>query len=315
MVLDSKGGIIFDIQRFSLHDGPGIRTLVFLKGCPLKCLWCANPEGISHEVSIFNNKNKCIGCGACLTACKAGAITFIEDEGYVIDRHKCSLSGRCAIVCPTGSKEIIGEYKTAEEIVKIVKRDAMFSKGAEGGITVGGGEALFQPEFTYEILKLSREEKINTAIETSGMGSWNWIDKIAELCDTIFYDLKSIDSEKHKKLTGVGNEIILKNLINLDKKIFNMQYFKPKLIIRMPLVKGYNADKNDILEGAKFIKDNLTSYSHVELLPFHNFGEQKYKKLDLPYEFVGRGNDRAEDCEEAIKIMESMDIPVKVTTF
>lgn len=305
------GGLVFDIQRFSIHDGPGIRTLVFLKGCPLRCKWCSNPEGLSWDIDIMSDDSKCIKCGACREICHLDAITVDEEENYVIDRELCDLCGKCAYVCPSGAKEIKGDYKTVEEIVSIAKRDAVFSKSGQGGLTLGGGECIAQPQFVYEILKRCKEEGVDTAIETSGMGNWDWFNKIVDYCDTVFYDLKAIDPEKHKELTGVSNEIILQNLINLDKKIANMKEDKPTLIIRMPLIKGYNAGEKEFTEAAKFIKNNLTQYSYVELLPFHNFGEQKYRKLDMDYEFLGRLNDKLEDHEHLIEIMKSMDIPVE----
>ena len=311
---ENINGTIFNIQRFSVHDGPGIRTLVFLKGCPLRCKWCSNPEGLSGKIDIMYDKAKCIGCGECLKVCEVGAITFDEDEGFPIDRELCILCGNCAIVCPTDSKKIYGEQKTVEQIVNLVKRDSTFYKSSGGGLTLGGGEILFQPEFAYEILKDCKSENINTAIETSGMGSLSWLEKISEFCDTIYYDIKAMDSTKHKSLTKVNNEVILNNLISLDKKIAGMEV-KPTLIIRMPLINGYNTDELDIKQAAMFIKDNLTSYSYVELLPFHNFGEQKYNNLDLHYEFEGELNSKVEELDPLLKIVEDMDIPVRIVSW
>ena len=307
-------GTIFNIQRFSLHDGPGIRTLIFTKGCPLRCKWCSNPEGLSQRIEVLCEDRKCIGCGTCLIKCPIQAITLINPNQYKIDRDLCTSCGKCVIFCPTGSKDFSGELKTVAEIVEIVKRDIPFYIAGAGGVTVGGGELLFQPEFSYGILKACKELKINTAIETSGFGKKSDLLKIVDVVDTIHFDIKAIDSEMHKKLTGIDNKIILENLKTLDKKLRKMSP-KPRLIIRLPLIEGFNTTNENILQTAGFIKNNLIAYDEVEILVFHNLGERKYEQLDLPYELNGRRNANIEDYTIFVEMMMKKNLPVKLSNW
>ena len=310
ILLETKG-LVFNIQRYSIHDGPGIRTLVFMKGCPLKCLWCSNPEGISHQIDIICKKSKCIGCGACEKICPQKAI----GNDYTIDRTLCDNCGECAKYCPTDAKTACGEWKTVDQIVGIVRRDAPFYKSSCGGLTMGGGEILNQPNFVYEVLKRSCELGINTAIETCGFGEWEGLERISDYCDTIYFDLKEIDSKKHEKLTGQKNDIILKNLKALDFKISMMGAKKPKLIIRMPLIDGVNDSIEDIEMAGSFIKTSLSQYEKVEIMPFHNLGEQKYSQLALPYALEGRGNSKKGAFDAQKQILADWGIPINVSTW
>lgn len=303
-------GTIFNIQRFSLHDGTGIRTIVFMKGCPLNCRWCSNPEGLTNEIQIMNNPSKCIGCGACLKVCPEGAIE--TRPGFPIDRELCTCCGKCVKHCPTDAKSTIGEIKTVDEIISIVERDVPFYGPSSGGITISGGEMLSQPVFVWEVLRRCREEGINTAIETSGYGSWEWLSRIAHLCDTIHYDIKEIDSDNHKYLTGVSNTLILNNLKKLDTLLDDIHPM-PRLILRLPLVETYNLDCEYIATVADYIKMNLNNYHMVELLPFHNFGEQKYEKLGLSYELAGWPNLRPEELTRYTEILSEQGLPVRIS--
>lgn len=303
-------GVVFNIQRFSIHDGAGIRTLVFMKGCPLRCRWCSNPEGLTGEIQVMDNPDKCIGCGACLKACPENAIK--SAEGFPIDREKCTNCGNCAKFCPSNAKTVSGEIKTVDDIIKAVERDIPFYGDSGGGITVGGGEVLAQPAFVWEVLRRCREKGIGTAIETSGYGSWEWLSRIAELCDIIHYDIKAVDPAHHKRLTGADNNLILQNLEKLDV-LLNVINPMPKLILRLPLVEGYNMTDEFIEEAADYIKENLCNYHTVELLPFHNFGEQKYKKLGLTYELEGRSNTKPEELNRYAEILAERGLPVHVS--
>ena len=281
-------GLIFDIQRFSLHGGHDVSTLVFTKGCPLRCKWCSNPEGLHNHTDILWKQEKCTGCGFCSMVCVKNAINEI---GFGIRRELCDRCGACAKHCPSGAKSKCGEFKTPQEIVDMVKRDLTFCKNSGGGITMGGGEVLMQPQFTLETLRYARKAGLGTAIETSGMGEWEWLDKISDYCDTIYYDVKAMDKQLHKELTGAGNDVILSNLLMLNQKFSKLSEEKrPKLVIRLPLVEGYNDDQVNIENIAKYLKINVPTLSHVEILPFHNFGEGKYNQLDMTYQLKGRPN-------------------------
>lgn len=306
-------GTIFNIQRFSLHDGPGIRTLIFMKGCPLRCLWCSNPEGLSPCPEVLSNVRRCIGCGICIEYCKPGAIYIEPDGRYQIDRDKCTNCLKCAEVCPSRSKTVAGEIKTVGEIIKLAGKENIFYKHSGGGVTVGGGEMLMQPQFSYEILRRCRERGLNTAIETSGFGSLYWLLQIADQCDTIHYDLKAVDAQLHKSLTGVGNHKILDHLARLSGHLNQRRDPKPELNIRLPLVKGYNTGDSDLTGIAQFIDTHIEYYTCVEVLPFHNFGERKYEELGLDYEFANCPNCSAGDLKREIHILQQAGLKVKVS--
>lgn len=305
-------GTIFNIQRFSIHDGPGIRTLVFMKGCPLRCRWCSNPEGLSSGISVLSNTRLCIGCGFCSQSCQYDAIYIQPDGRYQIDRDKCRNCFNCARVCPSNSKSISGEVKTVGEIVAMAEKDSMFYKHSGGGITIGGGELLQQPEFSFEILRQCREKGLSTAIETSGYGSLPWLLKIAKQCETVHFDIKAMDSELHKRLTGVDNALILENLKALSKHLNQMTDSRTELIIRLPLISGYNTQAEEVSRIADFIKTQIEYYTLLEVLPFHNFGEKKYEEMGLAYEFADCPNTAAKDLEEPIRILRDSGLRLKV---
>ena len=305
-------GLVFDVQRYSLHDGPGIRTLVFVKGCPLRCKWCANPEGIYKSLDVFSEPSGCIGCGKCMAICPAKAIAVTTD-GFAIDRTACRHCGSCARVCPSSSKTLVGEAKTVDQIVKMIRRDSAFYESSGGGVTMGGGEILTQPEFVINVLRQCREIGINTAVETSAFGTWEDLRRIIEYTDTAFIDLKAIDRELHRELTGVYNECILKNIRKAD------QYFAQypsgrQLIIRIPVIPGMNDREENREQSAAFL-GGLQGYARVELLPFHNFGESKYKKLDKEYAFQGIKNSTAEMLQPFLETLLARGIKATVSTW
>ena len=301
---------IFNMQRYSIHDGPGIRTLVFFKGCPLSCKWCANPEGISPEREVRYIKQKCNGCAKCLD-CPSCAVSFSDEDGFVINRGRCMACGICVKNCPRKAKTWFGYEITLDELMKKIKRDAVYYMNSGGGVTLGGGAPLLKREFAQKLLTRCRQEGINTAVETEGYCDFKTYKKCAGLCDTIFTDLKAIDTDKHKKLTGVDNHVILGNIRQLGDWLSGTGG-GPDFIIRIPLIPGVNYDLNDISKAAEFLK-GIKCVKYVEVLPFHNLGEHKYKQLGYSYEFEGRNNLKPADVQEYADILKAAGLTVKVT--
>lgn len=266
---------IFNIQKFSIHDGPGIRTVVFFKGCPLKCLWCANPESQKSRPQLSVIKSNCMKCGACMEVCPQNAITM-EKDGANIDRDLCDDCGLCASECYSRAIKSMGEEKSTKEVFDVINEDAVFYANSGGGYTLSGGEPLFYADFCLELTNLCTQAGFHGAIETSGYGD---TEKFKELCgklDVIFFDVKHMDPEKHKELTGVSNDLILSNL----KEI---QSTSKEVIIRTPLIPGINDDMENIEATAKLCLD-LEKVSTWELLPYHKLGEHKYMSLGENYE-------------------------------
>lgn len=268
-----KKGVVFDIQRFSVNDGPGIRSIVFLKGCPLSCLWCCNPESQRIEPDVMYDLKKCIGCGKCTKACHQGAI----GPGNLawIDRTKCIGCGECVNVCPTGALSLKGEVMSINEIIQVLRRDAHYFRQSGGGVTVSGGEPLTQWQFTTELLKACKAQGWETAIETTGLGSDEAIESVIPYVDLVLLDCKSTDPEVHKRVTGVSNERIRKN----SAKIAAMAN---KVIMRVPTIPTVNATEEEFHRIAEFAKSLNIDTVHV--LPYHTLGESKYEMLGKAYE-------------------------------
>ena len=265
-------GTVFDIQHYSIHDGPGIRTNVFLKGCPLHCLWCSNPESQDPHPQLMFRADKCTGCGACIPVCPVSAISFKEPI-VQNDRAVCTACGACVDVCPNEAREIVGRMTTAGEVFDEAAQDTLFY-AKDGGVTLTGGEMLFQPAFSSAILQLCKKAGIHTAIETSGFADWHVLKDILQYTDLVLYDLKEMDPERHRKYTGVDNARILENL----KKMSNQM--NCEIWVRVPVIPGYNDDKENILATARFVKENIHNCTQIHLLPFHRLGEGKYEQLE-----------------------------------
>ena len=252
-------GTIINIQRFCIHDGPGIRTTVFVKGCNLRCLWCHNPESQSFKPQRMFFKNKCINCRECEKVCSKAFAA------------QCNLCGKCVKVCRRGAREISGRVITSKECMQEIEKDKDFYITSGGGVTFSGGEPLLQYEFLTEMLKQCKERHINTAIETAGCVEWERIEVLLPYLDCILYDIKAIDEEVHERLTGVSNKLILQNAEKL------MRVASEKLLFRMPVIPDYNDMEFDKI--AKFV-----SYNSLELLPYHEIGIGKYEALNMKYQ-------------------------------
>lgn len=290
-------GTVFDMQRFSLHDGPGIRTIVFLKGCPLHCRWCSNPESQNNSPTVMYRKSDCFKCGRCISVCKVGAISF--DNETHIDRKICTGCGECTNACPSGALVLKGKTMTIQQAIKELKKDATIFRRSGGGVTLSGGEPLVQYDFASQLLLACKSQGWDTAIETTGFGSSEAIEKVIPYVDTVLLDIKHIDPYTHKKFTGLSNEIILKNA----KRISQIT----KTVVRVPIIPGFNYSYKDIEDIAKFVK-TLNNVDTIHLLPYHTFGENKYDLLGIEYALDGLKRLSKEDLNEHKKIVESYGI-------
>ena len=276
---------IFNIQSYSIHDGPGIRVTVFEKGCPLRCLWCANPESNTAAPQLMTYSSKCTGCGRCVDVCPKKAIHVgqIEEGGKYIaitDRDLCVDCGACVKVCPADAREIAGELKTVQEVIDQVLKDKLFLDTSGGGMTISGGEMLAHPDFSAALLRAAKEEGLHTAVESCSFAPRDVIDKVYRYVDLALLDIKQMDSAKHLEYTGVDNVRILDNIRHIHNDL------GVKTIIRVPVITGYNDDKVNIAETAKWVRDNLGSDVEIDLLPYHRLGESKNEALGN-YEKLG----------------------------
>ena len=263
---------MFDIQRFSVNDGPGIRSIVFLKGCPLSCLWCCNPESQRVEPDVMYDQKKCVGCGKCVKACRQGAIGPGNEKW--IDRTKCIGCGECVDVCPTGALSLKGEVMTINEIIQILRRDAHYFRNSGGGVTLSGGEPLSQWKFARELLKACKAQGWETAIETTGFGTDEAIEAVIPYVDVVLLDCKSTDPEVHKRVTGVSNELIRKNSAKIAA-------LANQIVMRVPTIPTVNASEEEFHRIAEFAKSLNIDTVHV--LPYHTLGESKYEMLGKAY--------------------------------
>jgi pyruvate formate lyase activating enzyme len=268
-------GTVFDIQRFAIHDGPGIRTLVFMKGCPLRCWWCQNPEGLLASTSLWFFEYRCIGTERCVRSCPLDAVASSGGRP-VVDRAACNSCGMCTEACPTGALSIAGREMGVDELMREVERDALLYDNSGGGVTFSGGEPLFQPAFLRESLMECKRRGIHTALETSGHAPPSVFESVVDYVDLFLFDLKLIDDEKHRKYTGVSNKVIKRNLLTLVERKRGRS-----VILRHPVITGINDTQEDVEELLEFVQ-GLDGIGEVDLLPYHDVFE-KYRRLGLEY--------------------------------
>ncbi|PHR24084.1 MAG: radical SAM protein [Desulfotalea sp.] len=300
-----QSGLIFDVKRYAINDGPGIRVAIFLKGCPLHCRWCHNPESISAKVQKMFNKAKCIGCKSCIVACPEDACVLSVAEGIITDRSLCTGCGACADVCPTKATEMSGRLVTVEEIVAIVEKERIFFDQSGGGVTFSGGEPLLQHEFLLAALGALGRESIHRAVDTSGYAKQEIILEVAKQTDLFLYDLKMMDSSRHKKWTGVDNGRILNNLQLLAKTGACIE-------IRVPLVKGVNADLQNLEQTAAFVASLAGEKKTVSLLPYHYSMINKYQKLGEVFDGGDMSESTVDEQAEVVELFASFGIQATI---
>jgi len=296
----NQNGLIFNIQRFSIQDGPGIRTTVFFKGCPLRCRWCSNPESQSPKPQIITRNIRCVFCGKCVEACPQKAIT-ITRSGRKIKWNVCNQCLKCAEACPNGAIDVVGTYMTIEEVMKEIESDKLFYQKSGGGVTMSGGESLLQWEFVCHLLMLCKEKGIHTAVETCGYAPWEKLEKVLQYTDLVLFDLKHIDPELHRRGTGKSNKLILDNARGTASRV--------RTWVRIPLISGYNDSKEVLTKMAEFAVQ--IGAEKVSLLPYHEWGKEKYASTGRRYSMsIQRAT--SEEIQEHKKVVEA--VGIKVTT-
>ncbi len=298
-----QNGIVFDIKRYAIHDGPGIRTTIFFKGCPMQCRWCQNPEGIAKEPEVIFWENRCSQCDDCLNICSYDAIIKKGNTKY-IDKKKCNLCGECVKVCSTEALEIVGKDMSVEEVINEIERDVIFFDESGGGVAFSGGEPLFQHDFLNNLLKQCKERDVHTAVDTSGYCPYQAIETVQDKVDLFLYDLKVIDNRVHIEYTGVSNEPILENLKKLSSNGNN-------IVVRIPIIHGVNDNVTHIEDIADFLLP-LKNIKEINILPYHNFGVSKYMRLSSPGMVIENFPEPNDIIDEIKKIFEKREFIIKV---
>jgi len=297
-----KTGTIFNIQKFSIQDGPGIRTTVFFKGCPLRCRWCHNPESQVSVPELIFRKERCIGIRACVEACPNGAVSHGGDS-LSISVDKCTLCGDCVRACPAEALEIVGREMTVAEVMAEIAKEIVFYDQSGGGVTFSGGEPLSQPDFLYALLQGCKEIELHTAVDTSGFAPSEVLSRIGQSVDLWLYDLKLMDDEKHRHYTGVSNELILRNLKELSLQ-------DETIIVRVAIVPGINDDEDNLFRLGEFVA-SLAHPPQVDILAYNKMGLEKYKRLKRGYAFHETQPPSDESIAEAAATLRECGLQVK----
>lgn len=317
-ILERKARI-FNVQKYSIYDGPGIRTLIFFKGCPLRCKWCSNPEGLERKYQVMFKEDVCVDCGNCIPVCPVHIHYFLDGEDGQSQtklrglRHKvnrsidCRGCRKCETVCPKQALSIVGSDKTISDVLEIIQQDALFYLSSGGGVTLGGGEVTAQPEFAANLLMECKRLGIHTAIETCGYTKLDSLLMIAQFTDLFLYDIKQIDSERHHELTGVRNERILDNLTELIRRGFAVK-------VRMPLIRGLNDSKDTIGRTLEFLQPfkRYKNFQGIDLLPYHKLGINKYKQLAMKYPITEDLSFKKEELDQIEEFIKVYDLQVAV---
>ncbi len=268
-------GLVYDLQRFAIHDGPGIRTLVYMKGCSLKCLWCSSPQTQRPKPEILHNEINCKKCGKCIEICPIRVISMSDEDEIVINRDLCNNCGDCVETCLNQALKIVGDHVTVEELFKDINKDAPFYRRSDGGVTIGGGEPTMQSDFVEAFLKRCKQNYLHTVMETCGYVKWEKLETLVKYLDLVYMDVKHMDPAAHKELTGASNELILENIKKVSK-------LRP-LIVRIPVIPGLNDSEKNIRKTAEFALSLGNNLKRIDLLPYHKFGSMTYTRIGMAY--------------------------------